>query len=723
MRRRNLFVLLGLSVVVVTLWAASFTVPSFRSGSSAPPPDGNLGDMYINWYSNSMYVKPTGPGVQGGWVQISNGSSGNGSAPDGTMVSSGAASTIGAVPGATDTSGTNYAPTSVIVIGSTLQANTITAISVTATTNLTVGNGTGTGSIDIGNAGVRLTDDGDGAITFLGLGNGSDENFTINLDDTADTAVITSSTGLNVFNFSGIGITATSLSEGAFGVPNSTDNLSFFSTTTSAQLLGIISDETGSGLIVGGTSPTLTTPVISGAISFPDGVRQIFNPNGTTPGLNVGAQAGDPSTPINGDMWYDSTGNFLRTRIAGVNISLGAGGGGGSAPVGTVVNTGTSVSGAIPQYLDTTGTNIGPSSANAIMFDGTQATRTTTFSLSGATDPVWTYGNNSVDLTVGVLKYGGNTVLTTADGAVIGPASATDNAVTRFDTTTGKLIQNSSAQIDDTGAFFAASSQTTNGFTAIGGSTQGTLRLNDSAQTHFLRFSAPSTIATNIEFVFSDHPESGMMAWTLSVGTNLAQSWVNSSATLATVIGDASGSGVFARATSPTLVTPVIASFTTAQHTHLNAAGGGTLDQASVINSRFPVYGAGTVYSLTTTPALIALGTTTPSTTILSNGVYRITGAVGINYNASTFVAQQTITLKFRKTSGTAADLSNAVRTISLSISATPLSYTVGVYPIPAVYYTATAGDIIQVWGSISVLPGAGTMDAYTAEIDALRVQ
>jgi hypothetical protein len=36
-------------------------------------------------------------------------------------------------------------------------------------------------------------------------------------------------------------------------------------------------------------------------------------------------------------------------------------------------------------------------------------------------------------------------------GDVFGPASATDNAVTRFDTTTGKLIQNSVVIIDDTG--------------------------------------------------------------------------------------------------------------------------------------------------------------------------------------------------------------------------------------------------------------------------------
>lgn len=37
-----------------------------------------------------------------------------------------------------------------------------------------------------------------------------------------------------------------------------------------------------------------------------------------------------------------------------------------------------------------------------------------------------------------------------ASGGVVGPASATDNAIARFDGTTGKLIQNSAVTIDDT---------------------------------------------------------------------------------------------------------------------------------------------------------------------------------------------------------------------------------------------------------------------------------
>jgi hypothetical protein len=76
------------------------------------------------------------------------------------------------------------------------------------------------------------------------------------------------------------------------------------------------------------TAPFLT--LVGTVINFPDGIRQIFNPDGTTPGVNVGAVAGDPSTPINGDIWYDSTGNLLRARINGVTRSLGTGVPGGA---------------------------------------------------------------------------------------------------------------------------------------------------------------------------------------------------------------------------------------------------------------------------------------------------------------------------------------------------------------------------------------------------------
>jgi hypothetical protein len=64
------------------------------------------------------------------------------------------------------------------------------------------------------------------------------------------------------------------------------------------------------------------------------------------------------------------------------------------------------------------------------------------------------------DSAIGVWKntqlktLNGSSIIGTGNvsvGDVFGPSSATDNAIARFDTTTGKLIQNSSATIDDSG--------------------------------------------------------------------------------------------------------------------------------------------------------------------------------------------------------------------------------------------------------------------------------
>jgi hypothetical protein len=52
---------------------------------------------------------------------------------------------------------------------------------------------------------------------------------------------------------------------------------------------------------------------------------------------------------------------------------------------------------------------------------------------------------------------------TAAGGDVVGPASATDNALVRFDSTTGKLIQNSVAILDDSGNLTGIANLTVNG--------------------------------------------------------------------------------------------------------------------------------------------------------------------------------------------------------------------------------------------------------------------
>jgi hypothetical protein len=68
-------------------------------------------------------------------------------------------------------------------------------------------------------------------------------------------------------------------------------------------------------------------------------------------------------------------------------------------------------------------------------------------------------------------------------GDVVGPASSTDNAVARFDTTTGKLIQNSLVIVDDTGSVtgvnaLTSQSLTVNNNVTLGSSNTDTLEIN-----------------------------------------------------------------------------------------------------------------------------------------------------------------------------------------------------------------------------------------------------
>jgi len=52
-------------------------------------------------------------------------------------------------------------------------------------------------------------------------------------------------------------------------------------------------------------------------------------------------------------------------------------------------------------------------------------------------------------------------------GDVVGPSSATDNAIARFDATTGKLLQNSAVTIDDSGNVAGVGTLTASGTVAV----------------------------------------------------------------------------------------------------------------------------------------------------------------------------------------------------------------------------------------------------------------
>jgi hypothetical protein len=144
------------------------------------------------------------------------------------------------------------------------------AATVTTNANLTgpitsVGNATsvasqtGTGTTFVMNTSPTLV------TPVLGVATATTINkVTFTAPATGSTLTIANGKTLTVSNT--LTFTGTDSSSVAFGaggtVAYTSNNLSIFAATTSAQLAGIISDETGSGALVFATSPTLVTPIL-----------------------------------------------------------------------------------------------------------------------------------------------------------------------------------------------------------------------------------------------------------------------------------------------------------------------------------------------------------------------------------------------------------------------------------------------------------------------------
>lgn len=67
------------------------------------------------------------------------------------------------------------------------------------------------------------------------------------------------------------------------------------------------------------------------------------------------------------------------------------------------------------------------------------------------------------DTTNSVVKFDNGSSLVSMSGDTVGPASSTDNALVRFDSTTGKVIQNSTAILSDAGALSGITTLATTG--------------------------------------------------------------------------------------------------------------------------------------------------------------------------------------------------------------------------------------------------------------------
>jgi hypothetical protein len=177
-------------------------------------------------------------------------------------------------------------------------------------------------------------------------------------------------------------------------------------------------------------------------------------------------------------------------------------------------------------------------------------------------------------------------------GDVFGPASSTDNAFTRFDSTTGKLLQNSTgATLSDTGAAVF-----TGALDVLGNSTAGSnIKLYEDTDngTNYVAFKAPDTIAANV-------------TWTLPAadGTSAQVLSTNGSGTLSWATAGGGGS-----AATPTALGTVYASMSTSGAApYLTAVGylaGNSNQSGGIANSAF---GWGALNSNTTGIDNVSIG-------------------------------------------------------------------------------------------------------------------
>lgn len=94
-----------------------------------------------------------------------------------------------------------------------------------------------TSPLDIGATGVRITDDGDGALIFTGMSAGNDESLTWNFDDgNANQVVVSSASGVTEISFSAINMVTTGSIQGRVKVTNKSAD----ATLTDAEMDGFV---------------------------------------------------------------------------------------------------------------------------------------------------------------------------------------------------------------------------------------------------------------------------------------------------------------------------------------------------------------------------------------------------------------------------------------------------------------------------------------------------
>lgn len=231
-----------------------------------------------------------------------------------------------------------------------------------------------------------------------------------------------------------------------------------------------------------------------------------------------------PVTGTESGTWGDTTNNglsqYMDIAIAGMTSLTSADFTAGALTLANTTgdSSATNIGASSAQYgaikvssLAVASTITAPSSNRRYVIINADATYNLTFKATGQTGVTLLPGQSAV-----VAFNGTDYVIV----GTVGAGTATDNAITRFDGTTGEILQNSAATIDDTGAATFVGSVNVSGTSASGAD----LKLYEDTDngTNYVAFKSPASVASNV-------------TWTLpsADGTNGQALTTNGSGTLA----------------------------------------------------------------------------------------------------------------------------------------------------------------------------------------------